>query len=82
VEKTVRKPIAFSQNGEEESAAKKKRGRKSKTEPNDESLTTTVRFLSFDRKQKSFFFLDSNNIGKTCSKKKFIFDKRSNTIET
>jgi hypothetical protein len=42
VEKSVRKPIAFSQNGDDESVAKKKRGRKSKTETNDDLPTATT----------------------------------------
>ncbi len=57
VEKSVRKPIAFSQNGDDESVAKKKRGRKSKTETNDDLPTATVRFLSFDKKTNVCFRL-------------------------
>jgi len=42
IEKSVRKPIAFSQNGGDEQVLKKKRGRKPKSETDDNLATPTI----------------------------------------
>ncbi len=53
VEKSIRKPIAFNQNGGDEQVAKKKRGRKPKTESNDHSAVRFVSHQNFDIKNMS-----------------------------
>ena len=52
---SIRKPVAFTQNGEDEQVPKKKRAKKVKTEPIDDASAPTVSFSAFKYVIRAFF---------------------------